>query len=315
MKKNRDYLGIITIILAILLTASGGIYLWKTFFNDKKEPVDEDPIITETTINVVLKDIQVFRFDDLDFQFVIAELEVTSNKALDIGLEMFSTNEGITLENTAFYRDKLFEMGFTLEKFTLASEFKSDKKTLTSFVFIPIIDKSALSANLKLNLEKPITIPLDLTIANGTKDQVGLISTDEITDKTTYKISLGPIISINGKPMFQTTPSGDSSPVDFSDVSNLYAVQFTIEGLGADAVGLEEAKFTIDKSAQVAQALGKSYSVDGYTNLIKQTFTKATTGYFYLQLNSTSETILKQNGSLKLKLIGSLDWITVFYTK
>ena len=315
MKKNRDYLGIITIVLALLLTATGGIYIWKTFLDGKKEPIDDDPIITETTINVVLKDTQVFRFDDLDFQFIVAELEATSNIPLEIGLEMFSTQEGIALSNTTFYQDKLKEMGYTLDKFEIATDFKSDEKTLKRFVFIPIIDKNATSATLTVNLEKPIAINLDLTSANGTKDQVGLVSTDAITDKTTYKITLGNIVSIDGKPMTQTSPSGDSQSVDFSDSSNMYAVHVTIEGLNGLAVGLEQASFTIEDSNLEALAMGKSYTVDGYTNLINKTYTKETTGYFYLQLNSTSASIIQNIGKLKLKLIGSTEWITVFYTK
>jgi len=314
MKKHRDYLGIITVVLALLLTASGGIYIWKLISDSKKAP-DDDPVIVETTVNIVVGNAQVFRFDDLDFQFVIAELDATSNKALDMGLGSFSTSEGIALDKTDFYRTKLTEMGYTLDKFDLAKDFVSDKLNVKRLVFIPVMDKNATSITLTANLTKPIVLPISLTIADGTKAEVGLLSTDEITDKTTYKMTLGPIISLNGKPMIQTSPTGDTQPVDFSDTSNLFAIQFTIEGLNGVAVGLEDAKYTVDGSTIDAQALGKSYSVEGYTNSITQSYTKKTTGYVYLQLNSTTQTIIKQNGTLKLKLIGSTNWITVFYTK
>jgi hypothetical protein len=315
MKKNRDYLTVITIVLAFLLIASGGIFMWKTMFDSKKEPVVVDPVVTKTTVNVVLKDAKVFRLDELDFQFVIAELEVTSNKALDIGLEKFATSEGIALSNTTFYRDKLVEMGFNLDKYTLVSNFKSDKTSMKGFVFIPIIDKKATTATLTVNLEKPLSIPVNLAVANGTKSEVGLLSTDIITDKTSYKISLDSIVSINGKPMLQTTPSGDSTQVDFSGSSNLFALKVTIEGLGSSTASIEDARFLIDGSTKIAQALGEGYSVEGYPNLIRKPITKATSGFIYLQLNSTSETILKQNGTLQLKLAGQTNWISVFYTK
>jgi hypothetical protein len=238
---------------------------------------------------------------------------VTSNKPLDIGLEMFSTNEGIDLSKVSFYLDKLKEKGFALDKFDIAANFISDAKTLKKYVFIPVMDKNATASTLTVNLKKTVTVALNLNIANGTKDQVGLVRTDVITDKTTYKITLGPIVEINGMPMQFTTPSGDASPVDFSDVSNMYAVQFTIEGLGGSKVGLENAKFILDKSALIANAMVKGYSVDNYPNLFEQEYAKQTTGYFYLQLNSTTETIMNHNGTLMLKLIGKQDWITVFY--
>jgi hypothetical protein len=313
MQKNRDYLTITIMVLAVLLLISGGIYIGKTFFDGKKEPVDEDPVVVETTVNVVLKDATVFRFDELDFQFVLAQLEVTSNKPLDIGLEMFSTNEGIALSKVAFYMDKLKEMGFSLDKFNVADSFVSEAKTLKKYVFIPVMDKGATVSTLTVNLNKAITIPLDLSIATGTKDQVGLIQSDVITDKTSYRITLGPIVEINGMPMQFTTPSGDASLVDFSDVSTMFAVQFTIESMGGSAVGLENAKFMIDKSPLIANAMVKVYSVDNHPNFIEQKFTKQTTGYFYLQLNSTTETILNRNGTMMLKLFGMQNWITVFY--
>jgi hypothetical protein len=315
MKKHRDYLGIITVVLALLLTASGGIYVWKTFFANAKAPEDEDPVIVETTVNIVVGNAKVFRFEDLDFQFVIAELDVSSNKALDFGLGSFSTNEGIALNNTDFYRTKLVEMGYTLDKYALATDFVSEKMTLKSLVFIPIMDKNATSVTLTANLAKPIVLPINLSVADGAKVDVGLHSSDEITDKTTYKMTLGSIISLNDKPMVQTSPSGDTQPVDFSDTSNLFAIQFTIEGLNDVAVGLEDAIFKIDGSTLEAYALDKGYSVEGYTNRITDSASKKTTGYLYLQLESTTQTIIKQNGTLKLKLIGSTNWITVFYTK
>ncbi|MGB7595519.1 MAG: hypothetical protein WBL80_08130 [Erysipelotrichaceae bacterium] len=314
MKKHRDYLGIITVVLALLLTASGGIYIWKIISDNKKTP-DDDPVIVETTVNIVVGNAQVFRFDDLDFQFVIAELDATSNKALDIGLGIFSTSEGIALNNTDFYRTKLSEMGYTLDKYDLATDFVSDKLNLKRLVFIPVMDKNATSITLTANLAKPIVLPINLAVADGTKAEVGLLSTDEITDKTTYKLTLGPIISLNGKPMIQTSPSGDTQPVDFSDTSNLFAVQFTIEGLNGVTIGLEDAKYTVDGSTNDAMSLDSGYSVEGYTNSITKSYAKKTTGYIYLQLNSTTQTIIKQNGTLKLKLIGSTNWITVFYTK
>jgi hypothetical protein len=315
MKKNRDYLGIITVVLALLLTASGGIYIWKTFFDGKKDPNTDDPVIVETTINIAAGNVKVFRFADLEFQFAIAELDASSNKALDIGLGVFSTNEGIALNNTDFYRTKLVEMGYTLDKFDLAKDFVSDKLTLKRLVFIPIMDKNATSVTLTANLAKPIVLTIDLSAAVGTKAEVGLLSTDEISDKTTYKMTLGPIISLNGKPMIQTSPNGDTQPVDFSDTSNLFALQFTIEGYNGVAAGLEDAMFTVDGSTIGAMSLDSGYSIEGYTNSITKSYTKKTTGYIYLQLNSTTQTIIKQNGTLKLKLIGSTNWITVFYTK
>lgn len=315
MKKHRDYLGVITIMLALLLTASGGIFIWKSIFDSKKVPVIVEPVVTKTTIDVVLKDTKVYRLDELDFQFVIAELEVTSNKALDIGLEKFATNEGITLSNTTFYRDKLVEKGFNLDKFTLAANFKSDKTSMKGIVFIPIIDKKATTSTLTVNLEKPLSIALNLAVANGTISEVGLISTDVITDKTSYKITLDSIVSINGKQMVQTTPTGDKTQVDFSGNSNLFALKFTIEGIGSSTASIDEARFIIAGSTKIAQALGEGYSIEGYPNLIRKVISKVTSGYIYLQLNSTSETIIKQNGTLQLKLAGQTNWISVFYTK
>lgn len=313
MKKDRDILGIVALTLAFVLMVSGGLFIWNTFFAGEPKPDDEDPIIVETVIDVALKDATVFRLKELDFQFVIAEITVTSNKKIDLGLEMFSTSEGISLNNVAFYTDKIKENGLTLEKLGLADTFQSDEKSITAKVFVPILDKAAQSMILSVNLEKKIDLPIDLSIATGTKYEIGLTNADLITDGTSYKITLGKMVSLNNEPVFHSTPSGEKDLYDFSETSNLVALEITIEGLNASSIGIDDAQFIADGSTVSAYALTKSYTSDGYLNLIDMAVTEVKEGYIYLQINDIAESILDKNGTLKLKLTGSQEWIIVFY--
>jgi len=313
MKKDRDILGIVALTLAFVLMVSGGLFVWNTFFAGEPEPDDEDPIIVETVIDVALKDATVFRLKELDFQFVIAELTVTSNKKIDLGLEMFSTSEGIALNNVSFYIDKIKENGLTLEKLGLADAFRSDEKSITAKVFIPILDKAAKSLTLSVNLTKKIDLNFDLSIATGTKYEIGLTNADLITDGNSYKITLGKMISLNNEPVFHSTPSGEKDLYDFSETSNLVALEISIEGLNSSSVGIDDAQFIADGSTISAYALTKSYTSDGYLNVIDMAVTEGKTGYLYLQINDVDESLLDRNGTLKLKLTGSQEWIIVFY--
>jgi len=313
MKKDRDILGIVALTLAFVLMVSGGLFVWNTFFAGEPEPDDEDPIIVETVIDVALKDATVFRLKELDFQFVIAELTVTSNKKIDLGLEMFSTSEGIALNNVSFYIDKIKENGLTLEKLGLADAFRSDEKSITAKVFIPILDKAAKSLTLSVNLTKKIDLNFDLSIATGTKYEIGLTNADLITDGNSYKITLGKMISLKNEPVFQSTPGGERDPYDFSETSNLVALEISIEGLNSSSVGIDDAQFIADGSTISAYALTKSYTSDGYLNVIDMAVTEGKTGYLYLQINDVDESLLDRNGTLKLKLTGSQEWIIVFY--
>ena len=313
MKKDRDILGIVALTLAFVLMVSGGLFIWNTFFAGEPKPDDEDPIIVETVIDVALKDATVFRLKELDFQFVIAEITVTSNKKIDLGLEMFSTSEGISLNNVAFYTDKIKENGLTLDKLGLVDTFQSEEKTVTAKVFIPILDKAAQSLTLSVNLEKKIDLAIDLSIATGTKYEIGLTNADLLTDGNSYKITLGKMVSLNHEPVFHSTPSGEKDLYDFSETSNLVALEINIEGLNATSIGIDDAQFIADGSTVSAYALTKSYTSDGYLNVIDMAVTEVKTGYLYLQINDIDESILDKNGTLKLELTGSQEWIIVFY--
>lgn len=313
MKKDRDILGIVALTLAFVLMVSGGLFIWNTFFAGEPKPDDEDPIIEETVIEVELEDATVFRLKELDFQFVIAEITVTSNKKINLGLEMFSTSEGIALNNVAFYTDKIKENGLTLEKLGLIDQFVSDQTSITGKVFIPILDKTAKAMTLSVNLENKIDLVFDLNVATGTKYDIGLTSADLITDGNSYKITLGKMVSLNNEPVFHSTPSGEKDLYDFSETSNLAALEISIEGLNASAVGIDDAQFIADGSAVSAYALTKSYTSDGYLNVIDMAVTEVKTGYIYLQINDKDQSILDKNGTLRLKLTGSQEWIIVFY--
>lgn len=309
MKKERDYLGWITLALAILLLLAGGLYVWKTYLTDDKDPIIDDK--TEIAVKVV--DATVFRFDDLDFQFVIANVEVTSNKSVDLGLEIFSTSEGIALNATTFYRDKLIEMGYTLEEYDWVEKFVATEGSASGNVFIPILDKDAKSIDVTVNLETPILLKVDLGEADGTKADVGYVPTDVLTDKIRYEIRLGDLVGINDRTMILTTPSGDSENVDFSDFSNLYALKISIKGLGGAQIAIDQVTFQPDGGVETAHSLGKNYSVEPFTNLIDKKIDANEDGYIYLQLNTKDDSLIRRNGTLKIKLADEETWITVFY--
>ncbi len=309
MKKERDYLGWITLALAILLLLAGGLYVWKTYLTDEKDPIIDDK--TEIAVKVV--DATVFRFDDLDFQFVIANVEVSSNKSIELGLEMFSSSEGIALNATTFYRDKLTEVGYTLDEYEMIEKFIAGEGSVAGNVFIPILDKNAKTIDVTVNVETPIILKIDLSEADGTKGDVGYVPTDVLTDMVRYEIRLGDLVGINDRTMILTTPSGDSENVDFSDFSNLYALKISIKGLAGAQIAIDQVTFQPDGGVETAHSLGKNYSVEPFTNLIDKKIDTGEDGYIYLQLNTKDDALIRRNGTLKIKLADEETWITVFY--
>jgi len=295
MKKERDYLGWITLALATLLLLAGGLYVWKTYLTDEEVPIIDDK--TEIAVKVV--EATVFRFDDLDFQFVIANMEVSSNKSVDLGLEIFSTSEGIALNATTFYREKLTEVGYTLDEYEMIEKFIASEGSVSGKVFIPILDKNAKTIDVTVNLETPIVLKIDLSEADGTKGH--------------YEIRLGDLVGINDRTMVLTTPSGDSENVDFSDFSNLYALKISIKGLDGAKISIDQVTFQPEDGVETAHSLGKNYSVEPFTNLIDKKIDTDEDGYIYLQLNTKDDALIRRNGTLKIKLADEETWITVFY--
>ena len=306
MKKQHKSLLWITLVLAVVLTVSAVLFgsklMQKNIVNTDPQPSGDVKIM-----DVSLVDYTVYRLDNLDFQFVIAKLRVESTLPVSLGMTSLRTNEGIDLAKTDYYITKLTENKYSLEKQNVVSSFESTEKTMIANVFIPVISKEAMSVDLIVSLDQVKTITLDLTNATGTKEMLGYVAnaiTTDNPDNQNYSIKAGNVVSLEGKPMFHTTPSGESDQVDFSNTSKIYAVKLDIEPLNGSTVTIEEAKYIITGSTVETSIMDSSYSVEKYTNIFKQVISEKTSGYLYFQLYTSSKSLLDQPTVVELKLKG-----------
>ena len=69
------------LVLATLITMIVlGIFLWNIISNTPNE--EEPPIVTKQEYNFVLDDYIYYKSDDLDFNFIIADIKVTDRKSV-----------------------------------------------------------------------------------------------------------------------------------------------------------------------------------------------------------------------------------------
>jgi len=97
MKKTQKTLikvlqGILILTTLVTMIALG-IFLWNLISNTPND--EEPPIVTNPDYVFVLNDYTYYESDDLDFNFIIADITITSNVSIKLPLSTLTTSENI----------------------------------------------------------------------------------------------------------------------------------------------------------------------------------------------------------------------------
>ena len=150
-KKRRvraDRIIILFLGAALLIGLLGfGIYKVMNVFinrseNPKEEIVNPQPIETSKDVKVELVNpdsYQVFISDnnEIDFNFIIAELKFSGNEAISFDLGNLRTSEKIYLNDVSKYLNTLNEKGYKAAKLGIVNTVVSQEKEYTCKIFIP----------------------------------------------------------------------------------------------------------------------------------------------------------------------------------
>ncbi len=310
MKKQHNYGAWVTGLLSILLIIS----IIAFALNPKKDNtnVTPDPAVTTPKTTVTLGEYTVYRFVDLDFQFVIAKLKITSDKAISLDMASMKTDKGVLLTQTEPYIKKLLAAGYVLTKQNILYAFQSTEMAMEGNVLIPIADKSATSASLIVSLgsSNSKTLKFDLTKATGTAAMLSYQSTDTITDNQNYSLKIENILPLKGKAMFQTFADGTDS-IDYSSWSLMYAIKMQIKPLNNVVLNIESAKYVITEPVVESSIMMGAISVKEYPNIYTKDVATESTGYLYLQVVATTGDYAKIPAVLELKFKGIDDIVKI----
>ncbi len=285
----------------IAITA-GTVFL----FQNQKEQASSDsaeatpgasgPSITVTSY-------QAYKLDSLDFTYVIASIHVETEGELNISLDHFTTDEGISLDDTADYRKKMSENSLSLDGQNVVDSLKSNQSLLDANVFIPIKKKDASSVTVSCDIEGVSKMVFDLSSASS--DATGFAataqasSTADMQAETNSTVEASASFEITGESLLQK-----GSEMMLPSTARVFAFKVTVNGSADSPITLSSAEYDAG-SAGVFAAEDSSVYSENYPVIIGKKVTDRQTGYVFVILLDQDRSISSYSGTLKLYLEGS----------
>lgn len=236
------------LILATLITMIAlGIFLWSIISNNPNE--EEPPIVTKQEHNFTLVDYVYYKSDDLDFNFIIADIKVTANVAIKLPLSTLSTSEGISLALTDNYLSELANNNYKPSKKGLSFSFNSDSKELTTTIFIPVQSKvlSELRVNSSVAPYSEMKINLNDSTKYGDITELKLEDTTIINNPNedlTFSLEFSDYFEPSN---FYTIGSdGKSMSVDISTNSKVFGIKYTVINDSDFSYKISDAEIILD---------------------------------------------------------------------
>lgn len=309
MKNNKPFsktlfkLSMITVLTVLLLSL--GFYVRGLIENIKTNP-DPEP---EQTYTVTLNDYKVYQFMDVQYDFIMASVTITSNKTLNLSNNPFTTSEDINLANTSEYTNYLASQGYDL-KCPLPES--ATELTQTACLFIPVVNRSLNELILKVSIDRIYNLSFNMNeIAHaGTREMLGV---EEPKPDYTATIIDKSLISVHS--FYTLMENGDHEDVVFSSQSQIFAFQVTLENNTTVPLSIESAYVIIDGKGTF-QSVDPNYLNDELTPMIGLEFTGMKTAYLFMDITDESiDLYALQNDSVHvyIKLLNKTSYIEIPY--
>lgn len=143
------------ILIGILALAFVGVAIYLGFNQRKPEQKPETSVVEEKA-ELKLKQASVYQFEDLDYRFVVADIEV--NHADDLQAKDLITSEGVSLAKLDKYKTTFTEKEYDWNKLGL----KEKQQNHQIRVFIPVLDSKLTKITLTSDKYKDISVDIAL---------------------------------------------------------------------------------------------------------------------------------------------------------
>ncbi|MFV0479125.1 MAG: hypothetical protein ACK5LZ_00935 [Anaerorhabdus sp.] len=318
--RNKVLIGIVIIALVLLIFA---IYKAVQNTNDPLVEFTDDSSLVEggqdkptenaddEQIQVDIVSARVFDIDGIGFKFAIVKLRFqTEANGLNLGLDHFTTSEGIQLDEVGTYVQTLESQMYFLGKQNVWFEVVSNSNSVMVNVFVPVEDETLTEIELKTDLYAPKTLKIDLSEKTGTAEMLQYEAEDIITDGKTYQMVVSNAYEITGDTLTQTTVSGSTEYL-LPSTTAVYSFNIQMISLWGDSVVIEEAQYIPDNSNETFEALDSSIQSMKHSNIIGVEVTEEDNGdLFFVAYNPVTSSI-SYKGVLKLKIKGESNWIAI----
>lgn len=290
------------LVLATLITMIVlGIFLWNLISNNPNE--EEPPIVTKQEYNFVLEDYTYYKSDDLDFNFVIADIKVTSNVAIKLPLSTLSTSEGISLASTDNYLSELASNNYKPSKKGLSFSFNSDSKELSITIFIPVQSKvlSELRVNSNVAPYSEIKINLNDSTKLGDITELKLEDTTVINnpnDDLSFTLEFSDYFEPSN--FYTIGTDGKSMSVDISTSSKVFGIKYTVVNDSDFNYKISDAQIILDTNS--FPLMNPEYLLMSTTNLASISLLDSQNGVLFFLVPSDLDVYTFPKDKVKVKL-------------
>ncbi|MFI3284469.1 MAG: hypothetical protein R3Y57_05245 [Erysipelotrichaceae bacterium] len=315
MKIKKIYIYSALALLCCIFIAIG-IYMSSSFEYDEYEltpTVSEEVELNEDKqANVALVEYSVYDLNDLEFGFIIARIRIQKLDAdYSINLSDLTTDEGIHLDELSDFTNQLILNNYYLVKQNVSFDIDAKEESYMLNIFIPYEDKALDELTVNIDLTQNQLV-FDLTDATTDGSALYYKSDDVITDGATFEMVVSDAIEITGDEITRTYDDGYSEVYQYPSTAQVYAFKVTAVSLDQDTVEIEEAMYEVEGSGDVFVALNEQFKSMKYDNIIGQVISEEGSGtLLFMALNPDQEPI-KYTGRLKIKLVGSDEWISIY---
>ena len=290
------------LVLATLITMIVlGIFLWNIISNTPNE--EEPPIVTKQEYNFVLDDYIYYKSDDLDFNFIIADIKVTSNVAIKLPLSTLSTSEGISLASTDNYLSELANNNYKPSKRGLSFSFNSDSKELSVTIFIPVQSKvlSELRVNSNVAPYSEIKINLNDSTKLGDITELKLEDTTIINnpnDDLSFTLEFSDYFEPSN--FYTIGTDGKSMSVDIGTSSKVFGIKYTVTNDTDFSYKISDAQILLDTNS--FPLMNPEYLLMSTTNLASISLLESQSGVLFFLVPSDLDVYTFPKDKVKVKL-------------
>lgn len=272
-KRTFIKIGFIGVLIVSIL--SFGFYVRTVIENLKDDPIDNP--LPDQTYTVTLDDYKVYQFMDVQYDFIMANITITSNRELTLPQNPFTTSENINLANTSEYTNYLSGQGFDLKCPLPASE---SLMANTYCLFIPVVNRSLNDLILKVNINRIYNLSFNINdIAHiGTREMLGVEEPRPDFIATTIDKKL-----ISKRSFYTVNNDGDREEALFSAKSQVFGFQITLENNTTTPIKIESAYLTIDGKGTF-QMVDPTFVIDDEIPIFGVEISGMKSGYLFMDI-------------------------------
>jgi len=295
---RRPFLNVVKMILVLFLSVL--IVTLSIFIYNLLNKTENPPVIQEeqNTYAFTLIDYEVYLPEEVDFGFVIAEINVSSNVPINLGLDVLSTSDGLLLSKTDAYLTQLQSANLKPGTHNLSFTLSSNEKDLRAYIFIPFLKATQQDTLTLVSSMVPfnqLTLNLKDTTKFGNLDLIKQANTVS-TLENDLSIQIEYVDLFDPSNFYTLDANGQSLTIEFSSQDQIYGISILTNNASLNAYKVSDAKLIIDGVGEYG-LLNPDILLSQTTNLTKLTLLKENHGFVFFALPSDQIKLLSYDST------------------